>query len=104
VAEAQALVLSEALRNADVNIVGGERLFDRVAGAISLGKSVDGFVANSAVARSLAGPWLSGDANPVDDLTKLLGSIDSGDVSNAALSALLVQQLRSNGTGKASAT
>jgi uncharacterized membrane protein YqiK len=104
VAEAQAAVLSAALQNADVNIVGGEGVFDRVAGAISLGKSVDGFVANSAVARTLAGPWLDGSANPIEDLTRLLGSVNSGDVSNAALSALVLQHLRANGSDKAHGT
>jgi len=105
VAEAQASVLAEALRTADINIVGGDSVFfDRLVGAISLGRSVDGFVANSDVARSLVGPWLSGDGKPIEDLTRLLGSVNSGDVSNAALSALLLQQLRANGADKVSGT
>ena len=88
-------MLSSALENANVDIVGGDgQFFDRLVGAVSLGKSVDKFVDHSAVARSLAGPWLEGSANPVEDLTKLLGSVNSGDVSNAALSALLLQQVR----------
>jgi uncharacterized membrane protein YqiK len=76
VAEAQARVLSAALEKADINIVGGDSVFfDRLVGAISLGKSIDGFVAHSEVAQSLAGP----------------------------LSALLLKQLRPNGTEKTAA-
>jgi hypothetical protein len=71
--------------------------------AVSMGKSIDKFVDHSAVAKSLAGPWLEGSANPVEDLAKLLGSVNSGDVSNAALSALLLQQMRANGAEKAPA-
>ncbi|GIJ70884.1 flotillin family protein [Virgisporangium ochraceum] len=104
VAESQARVLSAALENANVDIVGGDsQFFDKLVGAVSLGKSVDRFVDHSAVARSLAGPWLEGSANPVEDLAKLLGSVNSGDVSNAALSALLLQQMRHNGSEKAAA-
>jgi uncharacterized membrane protein YqiK len=101
VAHAQARVLAAALEKADIDIVGGDSVFfDRLVGAITMGKSVDGFVAHSNVARSVAGPWLEGSVNPVEDLTRLLGSVNSGDVSNLTLSALLLQQLRSNGTEK----
>jgi uncharacterized membrane protein YqiK len=102
IAEAQALVLSSALENANIDIVGGDsQFFDKLVGAVSMGKSIDKFIDHSAVARSLAGPWLDGSANPVEDLTKLLGSVNSGDVSNAAVSALLLQQMRANGSEKA---
>ena len=103
VAEAQASVLASALENADIDIVGGDsQFFDKIVGAVSMGKSIDSFVDHSAVARGVAGPWLDGSANPVEDLATLLGSVSSGDVSNAALSALLLQQVRANGADKAS--
>jgi hypothetical protein len=98
VAQAQALVLAKGLEKANIDIVGGDSVFfDRLMGSITLGKSVDGFVANSDVARSLAGPWLEGSANPVEDLTRLLGAVNAGEVSNLALSAVLMQQLKGNG-------
>ncbi|MBC3993285.1 flotillin family protein, partial [Streptomyces sp. AC563] len=75
VAEAQATVLATGLESADISIVGGETaFFDRLVGAISLGKSVDGFVQHSRTAQTLAGPWLDGSASFTDDLTKVLGS------------------------------
>jgi uncharacterized membrane protein YqiK len=103
-AVAQASVLAAALAKADIDIVGGDGVFfERLVGAIALGKSVDGFVEHSDVAKSLAAPWLDGSANPVDDLARLLGSVNTGDVSNAALAAMLVQQLRARPDGRVDA-
>ncbi|GAA1547686.1 hypothetical protein GCM10009730_66040 [Streptomyces albidochromogenes] len=78
VAEAQATVLATGLENAEINIVGGESaFFDRIIGAMSLGKSVDGFVQHSQTAQALAGPWLDGSASFTEDLTKVLGSVST---------------------------
>jgi uncharacterized membrane protein YqiK len=101
IAEAQARVLATGLEKANIDIVGGDSVFfDRLMSAIALGKGVDRFVGHSDVAKALAGPWLEGSANPVDDLAKLLGSVNTGDVSNVALSALLLRHLRPNGAEK----
>ncbi|ORT57819.1 SPFH domain-containing protein [Streptomyces sp. CB03238] len=92
VAEAQATVLATGLENADINIVGGESaFFDRIVGAISLGKSVDGFMDSSQTAQVLAGPWLDGSASFTEDLTKVLGSVSTSDVQNLTVSALLMK-------------
>ncbi|MGW7464973.1 flotillin family protein [Streptomyces xantholiticus] len=92
VAEAQATVLATGLENADIDIVGGESaFFDRIVGAISLGKSVDGFVQHSRTAQALAGPWLDGSASFTEDLTKVLGSVSTTDVQNLTVSALLMK-------------
>ncbi len=98
VAEAQATVLATGLEQADINIVGGDSVFfDRLVGSIALGKSVDGFVQNSEVARSLAGPWLDGTSSFTDDVARLLGSIDTGGVRDLTLSALLLRLIKSGG-------
>ncbi|MEU3958274.1 flotillin family protein [Streptomyces buecherae] len=100
VAEAQATVLATGLESADISIVGGETaFFDRLVGAISLGKSVDGFVQHSRTARTLAGPWLDGSASFTDDLTKVLGSTTTADVQNLTVSALLMK-LMPSGSGQ----
>ncbi|HET6358036.1 SPFH domain-containing protein [Streptomyces sp.] len=92
VAEAQATVLATGLENADISIVGGESVFfDRLVQSISLGKAVDGFVQHSDTAQTLAGPWLDGSASFTDDLTKVLGSVSTGDVQNLTVSALLMK-------------
>ncbi|MFJ8645327.1 SPFH domain-containing protein [Streptomyces sp. NPDC093546] len=100
VAEAQAAVLATGLENADINIVGGESVFfDRIVGAMSLGKSVDGFMDSSQTAQALAGPWLDGSASFTEDLTKVLGSVSTADVQNLTVSALLMK-LMPAGSGR----
>ncbi|MET9426174.1 SPFH domain-containing protein [Streptomyces sp. NPDC003036] len=100
VAEAQAAVLATGLENADINIVGGESVFfDRIVGAMSLGKSVDGFMDSSQTAQALAGPWLDGSASFTEDLTKVLGSVSTADVQNLTVSALLTK-LMPAGSGR----
>jgi uncharacterized membrane protein YqiK len=104
VAEAQATVLAAGLEKADIDIVGGDTMFfDKVVGAISVGKGVDGFVEHSDVAQSLAKPWLNGSRSFPDDLTRLLGSVNTDDVKNLTLSALLMQRIRGGGADGAKA-
>lgn len=98
VAEAQATVLATGLENADIDIVGGESVFfDRLVSSISLGKAVDGFVDNSQTAQALAGSWLDGSSSFTDDLSRVLGSVSTGDVQNLTVSALLMRLMGSSG-------
>ncbi|MDF0371328.1 MULTISPECIES: flotillin family protein [Streptomyces] len=98
VAEAQATVLATGLENADIDIVGGDSVFfDRLVSSVSLGRSVDGFVENSKTVQALAGPWLDGRGTFTEDLTQVLGSLNSGDVQNLTVSALLTRLMRSPG-------
>ncbi|MBZ0111058.1 MAG: flotillin family protein, partial [Thermoanaerobaculia bacterium] len=61
VAEQQAMVMAEALKNAKIDIVGGEAVFfDKIVNAISMGKSVDSFFGRSETAQTLVGDYLSG--------------------------------------------
>ncbi|GGZ12990.1 flotillin family protein [Streptomyces nitrosporeus] len=95
VAEAQATVLATGLENADIDIVGGDSVFfDRLVSSVSMGRSVDGFVKNSKTAQTLAGPWLDGSSSFTDDLTRVLGSVSTGDVQNLTVSALLMRLMR----------
>ncbi|MFE2331588.1 inner membrane protein YqiK [Streptomyces sp. KO7888] len=99
VAEAQATVLATGLENADIDIVGGDTVFfDRLMSSVALGKGVDGFVKHSETAQALAGPWLDGSSNFTDDLTRVLGSVSTGDVQNLTVSALLMKLMKSGGT------
>ena len=98
VAEAQATLIGTGLEKANIDIVGGDSVFfDKLIGAISMGKSVDGFVGHSDVATSLAQPWLDGTSSFTDDLSKLLGKVNTGDLTNLTLSAFLLQQIRAGG-------
>ncbi|MDR7278982.1 SPFH domain-containing protein [Catenuloplanes atrovinosus] len=95
VAESQAMVVAAGLEKANIDIVGGDSVFfDKLLGSITLGKSVDGFLANSDVARSLVAPYVNGNGNLPADLAKLLGSVSTSDVSHLTLSAFLIQQMK----------
>ncbi|MGP8298293.1 flotillin family protein [Streptomyces inhibens] len=95
VAEAQATVLATGLENADINIVGGESVFfDRLVSSIALGKGVDGFVQHSQTAQALAKPWLDGTSSFTDDISRILGSVSTGDVQNLTVSALLMKLMK----------
>ncbi|MGW4818618.1 SPFH domain-containing protein [Streptomyces sp. NPDC004227] len=99
VAEAQATVIATGLEHADIDIVGGESVFfDRLMSAISFGKGVDGFVENSRTAQALAAPWLDGSSSFPDDLARILGQVNSADVKNLTVSALLMKMMQSGGT------
>ncbi|GLX49978.1 hypothetical protein Shyhy01_29280 [Streptomyces hygroscopicus subsp. hygroscopicus] len=98
VAEAQATVLATGLENADIDIVGGESVFfDRLVSAVSLGKGIDGFVANSRTAQTLAKPWLDGSGSFTEDLSRVLGSVGTADVQNLTVSALLMKLMNGGG-------
>ncbi|MFI6758365.1 flotillin family protein [Micromonospora sp. NPDC050417] len=99
VAESQAMVLAAGLEQANIDIVGGDSMFfDRLVNSITLGKSVDGFVQHSEVAQSLAKPWLDGEASFPEDLTRMVGSLNTGDVQNLTVSAWLLQQIQAGGS------
>ncbi|MDQ3405346.1 MAG: flotillin family protein [Actinomycetota bacterium] len=96
VAEAQAMVLAAGLEKADIDIVGGDTMFfDRIVGAVAMGKSVDGFMDHSSVAQQLAGPWLNGKADFTTDIKEILGSLDTNDMKNLTVSALLLKLINS---------
>ncbi|GAA3444627.1 flotillin family protein [Planomonospora venezuelensis] len=97
-AEAQAAVLAAGLEKANIDIVGGDSVFfDRLVGAVTMGKAVDGFVEGSGVVRTLAGPYLDGSQSLPADLSRALGSLGSGDVRDLSLSALLVRLMGEGG-------
>lgn len=99
IADAQATVISAGLEKANIDIVGGDSVFfDRLLSSITLGKSVDGFVSHSDVTQRLAEPWLNGSSSFTEDLTRLVGSLNTADVANLTLSAFLLQQIKAGGS------
>lgn len=94
IAEHQAQVLSEGLRSANIDIVGGESVFfDRLVGAVSAGKAVDGFIGKSESARTVLKDYLSGQRDLPDDLKDLLAKMgqSSGSIQNLSVAALLAK-------------
>ncbi|MBA2661006.1 MAG: hypothetical protein H0U74_01830 [Bradymonadaceae bacterium] len=60
----QATILGEAFKAANINIVGGdESFFDRFIGAVSVGKTVDGFLHNSVAAQRVLNRVLDGNGS-----------------------------------------
>jgi len=62
IAEAQAEIVGEALKNATIDIVGGETtFFDKIVDSIKAGKSVDRIVGNSEVLTDVKNTFFNGD-------------------------------------------
>jgi uncharacterized membrane protein YqiK len=96
VAEAQARVLAEGLKNAKIDIVGGESIFiERLAGAISMGKAADGFASRSEAGRALMEPYTSGRASFREDVKEVLTNpaFSPQDLQSLTLTAFLAKML-----------
>ncbi len=94
IASSQARVISEALKSAKIDIVGGETMFfDQIMNAISNGKSVDRTVDNSEVLRQVKDTFFStaDGASFKENIRKFIDqfAVTSEDVKNLTLSNLL---------------
>ncbi len=104
VAEAQSLALGEAFKSAKIDIIGGDSLVvDRILGAVSMGKAVDGFVSRSDAAQTLLRDYLEGDASLAQDLKEILSrpALSAHDIQSLTLAAVLSRLMsKSNGQHK----
>ena len=102
IAGAQAGVISEALKSAKIDIVGGETMFfDQIIGAITKGKMVDRAVHNSEVLGTVKDAFFGADGGG-DFKANLRQFVDqfglsSDDVKNLSISALLLQMMNKAG-------
>ncbi|MFT7580489.1 MAG: putative membrane protein YqiK [Myxococcota bacterium] len=97
IADSQAQALKAAFETANIQIVGGDgAFFDKMMGAITLGRSFDGAIENSDTLKTLAADYLSGDASLPADLKQVLTkpAIDSGTLQNLSVAALLAKLAR----------
>lgn len=98
IAKAQATVLAEALKAANIEIIGGEqKFFDSIMNAINQGKTVDRLMNNSSNLQELKSALLGDGSEPLMDRIK--GFVDkagmtSDDVRNLTMSNLLFQLSR----------
>ena len=100
VAQNQAEVLAKGLEKADIDIIGGDSVFfDRLAGAITMGKAVDGAIEHSQAAQVLLGGYLDGSRDLPDDLRSLFGGATAGDLRDLTLTALLTKLIVADGNG-----
>jgi uncharacterized membrane protein YqiK len=87
-AEHQSKVMSEAMGNADIKIVGGDgQFFDRFVKAVSLGNAIDGVLDNSAVVQKLAAPHLNGNGHHdvLEDVKAMARAAGSKDLTVSSL-------------------
>lgn len=93
IADAQAEVLSEALKNAKIDIVGGEQVFfDKIVGAITQGKAMDRTVHNSEIFNEIKGQLLDPNGKPLLQQVREIfaeSGIDSEDVRNLSVAVFL---------------
>lgn len=109
IADAQAMVIAEALKSAKIDIVGGETMFfDQIMNAITRGKSMDQMVQNSKVYTDLKESLLPEDGGSAPLLDRIQSfmeryQISSEDIKNMSLSAAIMNfmgQVSDDGTKK----
>ncbi|MEL6890389.1 MAG: flotillin family protein [Actinomycetota bacterium] len=104
VAKSAAAALGEAMSNADMRIVSDEGIVERILSAAGHGQAIDGFVDNSPNAQRLLKPYLSGDANLVQDVAAGVGGIGAAgirDLTVAEFVARLGGRIGDGGDGSA---
>ena len=93
IADAQAKVLAEALKSANIDIVGGEQqFFDQITRSITQAKSVDRLIGGSEVLTDVKGNLLDGDGGNIIEKVRGLVSqfgISSDDIKNLSVAGLL---------------
>jgi uncharacterized membrane protein YqiK len=106
IAEQQAKIVSEGLKSAKIDIVGGEnRFFERLVNSITHGKSVDRLVGNSEVLGDVKRTFFDEDGNPeftrerIGRFVQTLG-VSSEDIKNLTISALLAKMIGQAGEGQ----
>jgi hypothetical protein len=108
VAQANASVVSEALKTAKIDIVGGENdFFEKIVRSIGTGKSVDRMVHNSATLTDIKETFFNGE--PEHFKTQLRQwvadfGIKTEDLKNLTLSALLAKLVASTDDAGVKAT
>lgn len=97
IAHSQAAVLSEALRTAKIDIVGGDgEFFEQISSAVKGGKAIDRFVLNSHVATDIKNTFFNGSPDHFQEqLGRLLNQLhlNSGEIKDLSIAALIAKLL-----------
>lgn len=101
IADAQALVIAEALKASHIDIVGGETMFfDKIIGSITQGKQVDKVVKNSEIISDIKEHFFDGKDGKSfkDQFASFIDQfgISSEDVRNLSISALIARMMNEN--------
>jgi hypothetical protein len=97
IAEAQAGIVGEALKNARIDIVGGETtFFDKIVDSIKGGKAVDRFVQNSETITDIKNTFFNGNPDYFKDkLEQLIAqfNLSAKDVKDLSVAALIAKMM-----------
>ena len=98
IAESQAKVISEALKAANIEIIGGETmLFEQIMGSIAKGKAIDGMISKNGTLQEVKSALLhsNGGGGLKENLRKLVDQfgVSSDDLKNLTVSALLLKMM-----------
>ena len=92
IAEAQAMMVAESLKSANIDIVGGDnKFFDSIVGSITAGRQVDRLVDGSSVLSDVKETFFTG--NPADFSAEVQRLVDMFNVSSEDLKNLTVAAL-----------
>ena len=100
IAQQQAIVLAEALKQANIDIVGGDTAyFDSFVKSLSVGKSIDGTIGKSETLGTAFAPHFNGEASFVEDAKDLVSGFGgaSGNAKDTAITALVAKFLKESG-------
>ncbi len=87
---AQAEALGGALAKAKIDIVGGTDMFvDRILGAVSTGKAMEGFANSSPTSQAIALPYASGDKDLIETLASAVSGMGASGVASLSLARVL---------------
>lgn len=108
IASSQALIVSEALKHAKIDIVGGETtFFDKIVGAITTGKSVDRLIDNSQSLTTVRDTFFNSDPEYFREQFKNFTSqfgLTSEDLKNLSVSAAITQMMSLADNGETKST
>lgn len=98
IADAQAMVIGEALKSANIDIIGGESMFfEQIMGSITKGKAIDGMINNSQALLDVKNTFFSPNGG-TDFKSQLKGFMDKfgfspEEIRNLTVSALLLKMI-----------
>ena len=97
IAEAQAMMVAESLKSANIDIVGGDnKFFDSIVGSITAGRQVDRLVEGSSVLADVKDTFFTGDSGDfkreIAQMVDMFG-VTSEDMKNLTVAALIGRML-----------
>lgn len=91
VAKSAASALGQSLSNADMTIVSDEGIVERILSAAGHGQAIDGFVNSSQNGQRILQPYLTGEANLVQDVAAGVGGIGASGIRDLTIAEFVAR-------------